>query len=56
MNENQTPDERDEPAPEDNPEEPGAEGGSSSADASVPFEPHEDDDSAVGDSDQHSDA
>jgi hypothetical protein len=28
----------------------------SSADVAVPFEPHEDDDTPLGDSDQHSDA
>ncbi len=59
MTHNKTPDEPDEraePAPEDTPDEPGAEGGSSSAGAKVPFEPKEDDDSPVGDSDQHSDA
>jgi hypothetical protein len=43
--------------PEDRPGEPGAEGGSASArDSSTPFSPHEDDDSALGDTDQHSDA
>jgi hypothetical protein len=56
MNENETPDERTEPAPEDQPQEPGAEGGSSSTDSPAPFVPNEDDDSPLGDSDQHSDA
>lgn len=56
MDQNERPDERAEPAPEDQPEEPGAEGGSSSADSKAPFAPHEDDDTPVGDSDQHSDA
>jgi hypothetical protein len=56
MNQNEKPDERAEPAPEDHPEEPGAEGGSTSTDSKAPFAPHEDDDTPVGDSDQHSDA
>jgi hypothetical protein len=43
-------------APEDRPEEPGAEGGSKSSSADkLPGAPA-DDDSAVGDTDQHSDA
>jgi hypothetical protein len=43
--------------PEDQPGEPGAEGGSSgSADAPTPASPQEDDDSPLGDTDQHSDA
>jgi hypothetical protein len=43
-------------APEDRPGEPGAEGGSGSpATDSLPVEPS-DDDSALGDTDQHSDA
>jgi hypothetical protein len=45
----------DEP-PEDHPDEPGAEGGSSASNTKAPFAPHEDDDSALGDTDQHSDA
>jgi hypothetical protein len=48
-------DRADEP-PEDHSSEPGAEGGSGSSDAKAPFAPHEDDDSALGDTDQHSDA
>ncbi|MGI8863797.1 MAG: hypothetical protein ACR2JH_05255 [Solirubrobacteraceae bacterium] len=45
-----------EEAPEDHPEEPGAEGGSDSPAAdSLPGEPA-DDDSELGDTDQHSDA
>jgi hypothetical protein len=56
MNQTETPHEREQPAPEDTPEEPGAEGGSSSTDSKTPFAPHEDDDSPLGDSDQHSDA
>lgn len=32
------------------------EGGSGSQDVTTPFSPHEDDDSALGDSDQHSTA
>ncbi len=44
-------------AAEDHPDEPGAEGGSASArDVSTPFSPHEQDDSPLGDTDQHSDA
>jgi hypothetical protein len=44
-------------APEDRPDEPGAEGGtSSSAKDTPPPVPDEDDDSPLGDSDQHSDA
>lgn len=43
--------------PEDQPGEPGAEGGSETAERSkLPFMPDEKDDSAVGDSDQHSTA
>jgi hypothetical protein len=45
-----------EDAPEDHPGEPGAAGGSENADAKVPFQPQKDDDSALGDTDQHSDA
>lgn len=56
MNQNEKPDERVEPAPEDHAAEPGAAGGSSSTDSKAPFAPHEDDDSPLGDSDQHSDA
>lgn len=48
--------ERDAEAPEDRPEEPGAEGGRTSPAADkMPGAPA-DDDSAVGDTDQHSDA
>lgn len=44
-------------APEDEPGEPGAEGGSASDAASkLPGAPAEEDDTAVGDTDQHSDA
>ncbi|HYM57689.1 MAG TPA: hypothetical protein VES79_06965 [Solirubrobacteraceae bacterium] len=42
--------------PEDRPGEPGAEGGSEGSADTVPAVPDEDDDSAVGDTDQHSDA
>ena len=50
-------DEREEPAPEDRPDEPGAEGGSGSESADKPpAVPARDDDSPVGDTDQHSDA
>jgi hypothetical protein len=41
---------------EDHSDEPETEGGSSSSDTKAPFAPHEDDDSALGDTDQHSDA
>ena len=43
-------------APENIPGEPGAEGGSHEDAAPLPFAPHEDDDSAWGDTDQHSTA
>ena len=47
--------EREQPAPEDQPEEPGAEGGSQSDSAEkLPGAPAEDDDSPLGDTDQHS--
>ena len=43
--------------PEDQPGEPGAEGGSgSSSSDKLPASPSDDDDSALGDTDQHSDA
>jgi hypothetical protein len=43
--------------PEDQPGEPGAEGGSQTAkESKLPFMPHEGDDSDVGDTDQHSTA
>jgi hypothetical protein len=45
-----------EDTPEDRPDEPGAGSGSGNADATAPFAPKEDDDSPVGDTDQHSDA
>jgi hypothetical protein len=44
-----------EPAPEDNPDEPGAEGGSGGSQHSPPAAPNEDD-APLGDTDQHSDA
>ncbi|HET8978374.1 MAG TPA: hypothetical protein VFN87_09455 [Solirubrobacteraceae bacterium] len=48
-------DQRREPAPEDEPGEPGAEGGSETARRSkAPMMPDEKDDSPVGDTDQHS--
>lgn len=48
---------RDEETPEDRPEEPGAEGGSKSPDADqMPGAPSGGSESAVGDTDQHSDA
>jgi hypothetical protein len=54
----ETPEERDRPegeAPEDRPGEVGAEGGSQTARRSkLPAMPDEQDDSALGDSDQHS--
>ena len=43
-------------APENDPDEPGAEGGAHPDGAPAPFAPHEDDDSALGDTDQHSTA
>ena len=44
-----------EPAPEDHPQEPGAEGGSQSPAADkLPVAPAGEDDSPVGDTDQHS--
>jgi hypothetical protein len=42
--------------PEDEPEEPGAEGGSESPAADTPPAVPSDDDSELGDTDQHSDA
>ncbi len=42
--------------PEDQTGEPGAEGGTRSTDVTTPFSPHEEDDSALGDTDQHSTA
>jgi hypothetical protein len=45
-----------ETAPEDRPGEPGAEGGSGGSEDVPPAAPHEDDDSPLGDTDQHSDA
>jgi hypothetical protein len=43
--------------PEDDPQEPGAEGGSKSIDdVRTPFSPHGDDSSPLGDTDQHSNA
>jgi hypothetical protein len=47
--------EREPQAPEDQPEEPGAEGGSQSDSAEkLPGAPAEDDESPLGDTDQHS--
>jgi hypothetical protein len=55
MNEHKEREQNEEP-PEDRPEEPGAEGGADSPSAdSLPGEPA-DDDSPLGDTDQHSDA
>ena len=49
--------EREQHAPEDRPEEPGAEGGSGSEAADKPpAAPASEDESPVGDTDQHSDA
>jgi hypothetical protein len=45
-----------EPKPEDRPDEPGAEGGSQSPAADTPPAVPSDDDSELGDTDQHSDA
>lgn len=53
MTTNETQQDRADESPED---KPGAEGGSSASDTKAPFAPHEDDDSALGDTDQHSDA
>jgi hypothetical protein len=47
---------REDEAPEDQPDEPGAEGGSKSPAADTPPAAPSDDDSALGDTDQHSDA
>jgi hypothetical protein len=47
---------REDEAPEDRPDEPGAEGGSKSPAADTPGAVPSEDDSAVGDTDQHSDA
>ena len=48
--------EEDPKQPEDHPEEPGAEGGSEGSKDTPPPLPDEDDESALGDTDQHSDA
>ena len=51
------PNEREAEAPEDRPGEPGAEGGSKSGSASkLPGMPSSDDDTPLGDTDQHSNA
>lgn len=42
--------------PEDRPGEPGAEGGSGGSKDKLPLEPSKDDDTPLGDTDQHSDA
>jgi hypothetical protein len=42
--------------PEDDPAEPGAEGGADDSKDRLPPTPSEDDDSALGDTDQHSDS
>jgi hypothetical protein len=56
MDEKNPPEPEQRRAPEDDPEEPGAEGGSESDAAdSLPAEPAQDD-SALGDTDQHSSA
>jgi hypothetical protein len=56
MNEPKEREQTEEP-PEDRPEEPGAEGGADSPAADkLPGEPAPDDDSPLGDTDQHSDA
>jgi hypothetical protein len=52
----ESPERESERPPEDEPEEPGAEGGSGSPAADKPPAVPADDDSAVGDTDQHSDA
>lgn len=56
MTTDETQQDRADKAPQDHPDEAGAEGGPSSSDTKAPFAPHEDDDSALGDTDQHSDA
>jgi len=56
MTTDETPKDRADEATEDHPDESGADGGSGSADTNAPFAPHEDDDSELGDTDQHSDA
>jgi hypothetical protein len=56
MTTDETPKDRADEAPEDQPGESGADGGSSSSETKAPFAPHEDDDSELGDTDQHSDA
>lgn len=56
MTTDETPRKGAEPEPEDHLDEPETEGGSSTADTKTPFSPHEDDDSDLGDTDQHSDA
>jgi hypothetical protein len=56
MTTDETQQDRADEAPEDHPDEPGAEGGSSASHTKTPFAPHEDDDSELGDTDQHSDA
>ena len=49
--------EQDDPRrPEDRPGEPGAEGGTEGSNDTPPPLPNEDDDSPLGDTDQHSDA
>jgi hypothetical protein len=49
-------DERPADAPEDDPGQPGAEGGSEGSQDRPPPAPAEDDDSALGDTDQHSES
>ena len=52
MTPNETPEDRTDEQTDDRPEE----SGSGSTDVKAPFAPHEEDDTAVGDTDQHSDA
>ncbi len=52
---NEEPEQRDRIAPEDVPDEPGAEGGSDSPATDTPPAVPSDDDAPVGDTDQHSD-
>jgi hypothetical protein len=56
MTTDETPKDRADEATDDRPGKSGAEDGASSSDSKAPFAPHEDDDSELGDTDQHSDA
>ena len=56
MTTDKTPKDRADEAAEDHGGESRADGESSSSDTKAPFAPHQDDDSDLGDTDQHSDA